>query len=385
MICVPITIFTVNYGWKINRNMTASDNLPITTKQPSDELLNLIEDLKGNLIKTKDLFVIVVNKARDEGFQDKEIDTLLHSNMKEIIPKTTLLRYRKEFIPLGVNKRSSNMQNVTLMNDLEQSSIISGPFGPTDNKILPLPDEINQVYQNGNLTNITTSYETKDAETTEEKDFGLSLPHTDSYSLKSNTQQQQLESAIKYSSYPSEDKAKNIEINTTIIISPDLEHFCSPYTQCRYGGGEYGLKLFRFMNIWIEMKKLYNEMVELQLKCGVFDPDNITDAIIFIEEDFKAFKFRLSDTLLEYIAKYFIDKKTKEYLVKRYGNEKNHYLGFEKWERDLNMSPKHRKLETQLETQMIIEESREATKKYLEERLRKEDKESESTGMEDLT
>jgi len=365
--------------------MTASENLPITTKQPSDELLNLIEDLKGNLIKTKDLFVIVVNKARDEGFQDKEIDTLLHSSLKEIIPKTTLLRYRKEFIPLGVNKRSSNMQNVTLMNDLEQSSITSGPFGPTDNKIPPLPDEINQVYQNGNLTNITTSYETKDAETTEEKDFGLSLPQTDSYSLKSNTQQQQLESAIKYSSYPSEDKAKNIEINTTIIISPDLEHFCSPYTQGRYGGGEYGLKLFRFMNIWIEMKKLYNEMVELQLKCGVFDPDNITDAIIFIEEDFKAFKFRLSDTLLEYIAKYFIDKKTKEYLVKRYGNEKNHYLGFEKWERDLNMSPKHRKLETQLETQMIIEESREATKKYLEEQLRKEDKESESTGMEDLT
>jgi hypothetical protein len=52
--------------------MTASENLPITTKQPSDELLNLIEDLKGNLIKTKDLFVIVVNKARDEGFQDKK-------------------------------------------------------------------------------------------------------------------------------------------------------------------------------------------------------------------------------------------------------------------------------------------------------------------------
>jgi hypothetical protein len=111
--------------------MTASENLPITTKQPSDELLNLIEDLKGNLIKTKDLFVIVVNKARDEGFQDKEIDILLHSNLKEIIPKTTLLRYRKEFIPLGVNKRT-NVSFDTFTNNIEQSSITSGPNGPLD-------------------------------------------------------------------------------------------------------------------------------------------------------------------------------------------------------------------------------------------------------------
>ncbi len=140
--------------------MTTSEDSHITTsRQPSEELLKLIEELKLNLVKAKDLFVIVVNKARDEGFQDKEIYMLLDSNLKEIIPKTTLLRYRKEFIPLGVNKRSSNVPNDTLMNDLEQSSITSGPFGPTDNKIPTLPDEMNRGYQNESLANITINDE----------------------------------------------------------------------------------------------------------------------------------------------------------------------------------------------------------------------------------
>jgi hypothetical protein len=139
--------------------MTRLEDSPITTKQPSDELLKLIEDLKVNLVKAKDLFIIIVDKARDEGFEDKEIDILLYSKLKEIIPKTTLLRYRKEFIPLGVNKRSSNVPNDTSMNDLVQSSITSGPFGPTNNKIPTLPDEMNQGYQNESLTNITINDE----------------------------------------------------------------------------------------------------------------------------------------------------------------------------------------------------------------------------------
>lgn len=85
--------------------MTISESSPITTKQPSDELLKLIEDLKINLVKAKDLFVLIVDKARDEGFEDKEIDALLYSRLKEIIPRKTLYRYRQEFIPLAINKR----------------------------------------------------------------------------------------------------------------------------------------------------------------------------------------------------------------------------------------------------------------------------------------
>lgn len=95
-------------------------DLPISNdKQPSKELLKLIDDLKINLVKAKDLFVRIVNKARDEGFEDKEIDVLLYSKLKEIIPRKTLYRYRQEFIPLAINKQPDNI-------NLEQSSIISG-------------------------------------------------------------------------------------------------------------------------------------------------------------------------------------------------------------------------------------------------------------------
>ena len=72
--------------------MTIED-LPISNKQPSEELLKLIEDLKVNLVKAKDLFVTIVNKARDEGFEDKEIDSLLYSKLKEIIPRKTIVSF----------------------------------------------------------------------------------------------------------------------------------------------------------------------------------------------------------------------------------------------------------------------------------------------------
>jgi hypothetical protein len=52
--------------------MTITEDTPITTKQPSEEILRLIEDLKVNLVKAKDLFVRIVNKARDEGFRIKK-------------------------------------------------------------------------------------------------------------------------------------------------------------------------------------------------------------------------------------------------------------------------------------------------------------------------
>jgi hypothetical protein len=128
--------------------MTTIEDSSLTTKNPSNELLNLMEDLKYNLIKTKDLFVTIVNKARDEGFNDKEIDTLLHSKLKEIIPRKTLYRYRQEFIPLAINERN---------NSVKQPSIISGSNDTTDTKIPTLPNEMNTDYQNDNVIDITTN------------------------------------------------------------------------------------------------------------------------------------------------------------------------------------------------------------------------------------
>jgi hypothetical protein len=93
--------------------MTLDLPLPnnINNKQPSEDLLQLIEDFKGSIVKSKNLFVTIVNRARDEGFNDKEIDSLLYSKLKEIIPRKTLYRYREEFIPLAIDKRNNNNKN----------------------------------------------------------------------------------------------------------------------------------------------------------------------------------------------------------------------------------------------------------------------------------
>ena len=86
-------------------------NLPIpnnSNKQPSQELVKLLEELKNNFSSTKKIFEKVVKKAKDEGFTDTEIDSLLYSKLKEIIPRKTLYRYREEFIPLAIDKRNNN-------------------------------------------------------------------------------------------------------------------------------------------------------------------------------------------------------------------------------------------------------------------------------------
>jgi hypothetical protein len=95
------------------------------SKQPSEELLKLINELKSNILNFKDVFTRVVNKAKKEGFTDKEIDSLLYSKLKEVIPRKTLYRYREEFIPLAIDKRNKN---------IEQSSSRSGSNDTTNNE-----------------------------------------------------------------------------------------------------------------------------------------------------------------------------------------------------------------------------------------------------------
>ncbi len=145
---------------------------------------------------------------------------------------------------------------------------------------------------------------------------------------------------------------------------------------------QYFDKLEQFFTVWQVMKKLYVELIELYCKNNSNVRIWLSDIVLGIQENLREnHNFSFPDALSRYVSQHFIDKKTKEYLIRKYGNELNHNLGFEEWERDLKMSPKER----QWEKQRLIEESREETKKYWEEQLRKEDKESESTGMEDLT
>ena len=122
------------------------------------------------------------------------------------------------------------------------------------------------------------------------------------------------------------------------------------------------------------MKKLYDELIELYCKDNSSDRISLHDAIDSIQEDLKSYhNFSFTDALSSYVTEHFLDKKTKEYLIKKYGNEVNHNLGFEEWERDLMKTSKERKLEKQ----MMLQESREKFLKYMEEQSRK-DKESES-------
>ena len=213
--------------------------------------------------------------------------------------------------------------------DIEDSSITSGSDDTIDNKISTLPDEMKRGYTHENDVNIPTAYETKDAETKEEKDFDLSLLQTDFPSLQINDDPILL-SFIKKWSYPSH-KAKDLEMNT-IIISPDPEHFCNPYTRLRYGGGIYGIKLHRYINMWIEMKKLYKEMIEFGLEN--YQSYNIDDVRSELESDFKAFKLELSDSISEYIHRYFIDRKTREYLQNKYKRvEYDNKKEYQEWHR----------------------------------------------------
>jgi hypothetical protein len=105
-------------------------DLPIpnnSNKQPSQELEKLLEELKNNFSNTKNIFERAVNKAKEEGFTDKEIDSLLYSKLKEVIPRKTLFRYREEFIPLAIDKRNNK--------DIEQCYGRSGSNDTTTNEI----------------------------------------------------------------------------------------------------------------------------------------------------------------------------------------------------------------------------------------------------------
>ncbi len=422
--------------------MTASEDLPITTKQPSDELLNLIEDLKSNLIKAKDLFILIVNKAREEGFQDKEIDTLLHSKLKEIIPRKTLYRYRQEFLPLAINKRN---------NHPEQSSITSESNDTIDNKISTLPDEVNQVYQKENLTNITTneqekyenisnvSFETFNNESQENDKKVVNIPTSQSEmnytepkpttpfversqdttpivviksssirkiqeggyipqevsdSLEVGLDQIDLSKVEKWQYESDEAFAERVDYLDYRLDSLSPEEFdwflnlpkeqLDFQKRCMLNSlyhEQYFDKLEQFFHVWQVMKKLYVELIEFYCKGNSNQRIWLSDIILGIQENLKDnHNFSFPDALSKYVSQHFIDKKTKEYLIRKYGNELNHTLGFEEWEKDLAKTPKER----QWEKQRLIEESREATKKYLEEHSTEEDEDFDSAGKEDL-
>lgn len=345
--------------------MPTIEDSSLTIKEPSIELLKLIEDLKVNLLKAKDLFILIVNKARDEGFDDKEIDILLHSNLKEIIPKTTLLRYRKEFIPIGVNKRS-NVSNDTLMNVTEQSSVISGPLGPTNTKISTLPED-NLIPTSNNNNQLPI----KELETTKNNDeisplnitevSKQEVPQIDSNSLRNEIEQIELAQVEKWR-YESEDEHHKrvrhfcewVDSSTPkeLEVFKNLSYEDKISWERLIGSGmyhkQYYNKLEQFFIKWQEMKKLYVELIEFDCKCNSNYGIWLSEIISNIQDNLRTYhNFSFPDALSRYVSQHFIDKKTQEYLIKKYGNEVNQNLGFEEWERELMKTPNESKLEKQ--------------------------------------
>jgi hypothetical protein len=77
---------------------------------------------------------------------------------------------------------------------------------------------------------------------------------------------------------------------------------------------QYSEKLKQFVDKWKEMKILYIQMIEL---CFQIDKRNASfpNAKFKIRNDCSDYGLDLTDNLSDYIDKYFVSKKDKEYLV----------------------------------------------------------------------
>jgi hypothetical protein len=75
--------------------------------------------------------------------------------------------------------------------------------------------------------------------------------------------------------------------------------------------------------------------------------------------------FSFTDALSSYVTEHFLDKKTEEYLIDKYGNDINNDLGFKDWRNNLRKTRKQREWEKQ---KMLNEFRKNKTK-----RLNKED------------
>jgi sulfatase maturation enzyme AslB (radical SAM superfamily) len=98
-----------------------------------------------------------------------------------------------------------------------------------------------------------------------------------------------------------------------------LQVRCDAYYHSQYQG-----RLEEFFNKGQEMKKLYVELIELYFKDNTLYKIFLQDAVDNIQEDLKSYhNFSFTETLAKYISYQFIDKKTKEYLIQKYGNDRN--------------------------------------------------------------
>ena len=92
-----------------------------SNNQPSQEFFNLVEEFAKSFIKPKQIYQKIVEKGRQEGFTDRDIDMILTSYLKGRVHDNTLTNYRNEFLTLPDYHKQKIHKFVNLKN-LEQSS-----------------------------------------------------------------------------------------------------------------------------------------------------------------------------------------------------------------------------------------------------------------------
>jgi hypothetical protein len=127
-----------------------------------------------------------------------------------------------------------------------------------------------------------------------------------------------------------------------------------------------------FISYWDQLKRLFRQMVEMALYRAEKDgeklsiQDAIYDVFYYLEghRGLSNIRLKLPDGLARYISEYFIDQKSEMYLkIKFQVPRKNEdTLGFKEWRKELTKTPKQRKEDKKL----FLEQSRENTKRWLE-------------------
>lgn len=155
-------------------------------------------------------------------------------------------------------------------------------------------------------------------------------------------------------------------------------------------------KVIEFIEHWDQMKRLFRELVEIELYKTLDEspdePPSIQSAINNVLEYLKGSelvcprglsrkKLKFPDGLARYISQYFIDQKTERYLKLKFRplpprTNDDDTLGFNEWRKELAKTPKQRRNDRKL----LLEQRREERKHWLEqlnqqEQSEKEDKE----------
>lgn len=100
--------------------MNNNNNVNKQKQQLSKELASLIEDYKNNLLKVRELYFKIEDKAvREEGHTEDEIALLLDQKYKEALAP---IKKKKETININNNKNTISSTSATTNNNKNEEN-----------------------------------------------------------------------------------------------------------------------------------------------------------------------------------------------------------------------------------------------------------------------